>query len=566
MLLSKLVGERIKENPADVQIESHALLLRAGFIKQVGNGIFTLAMPAKLIVNNIENIIREEMNKVGGQEVLFPVVLPRELLEESGRYSSIGAELVRLKDRNDKGLVLAMTHEEAAVQLCKNSVSSYKQLPFMIYQIQTKFRDEGRPRGGLIRVREFTMKDAYSFHNTQKDLEAYYDRVYRAYENIFNRVGLTGFAVVKSDSGMMGGDIAHEFMSLTEVGEDEIVMCESCGYKANMEIAPAVHNYPKNAGNEQLKEVFTGEWKEIAEICKGLNVTEQQTCKAVIFAVKGGDETIIAFSRGDREISEAKLKKVVKRDIVPWTGEDDGIVAGNVGPVNLNAKKCIVVFDNSLIGASGLVCGANKNEYHLSGLDIKRDVNPKEFFDIAKAKAGQPCSCGGALEVKRAIEIGNIFQLGVKYTKSMDMTVLDDKGQLQHPIMGCYGIGVGRALASVAQLSRDAKGLIWPVSIAPWKVHICALRTDDKLVCKKANDFYKKLNKAGVPAILDDRDASAGVKFADADLMGMPVRVVISPKSLAADEVEITLRAGGESKRVAFKTAVKEIKGLLGKF
>ncbi|KAI4453162.1 mitochondrial ribosome protein l39/prolyl-trna ligase family member [Holotrichia oblita] len=505
------------------------------------------------------------MNNVDGQEVLFPVVLPRELLEESGRYLSIGSELVRLKDRNEKGLVLAMTHEEAAVQLCKNSVSSYKQLPFMIYQIQTKFRDEARPRGGLIRVREFTMKDGYSFHNTQHDLEAYYERVYAAYERIFSRIGLKDFVSVKSDTGMMGGDIAHEFMSLTEVGEDEIVLCAKCGYRSNMEIAPAKHNYKNDKSGAPLKEIFTGELKEIGQICQGLKIKEEQTCKAVIFAVKGGDETVIAFARGDCEISEAKLKKVVKKDIVPWTGQDESIAAGNVGPVNLNVKKCTVVFDNSLTGASGLVCGANKSGYHLSGLDIERDVKVKEFFDIAKAKQGQQCSCGGTLKVERAIEIGNIFQLGVKYTKSMEMTVLDDNGKLQYPIMGCYGIGVGRALASVAQQSRDSKGLIWPAPIAPWKVHICALRTDDKVVSKKAHDLHDKLEKAGIPTLFDDRDASAGVKFADADLMGMPIRVVVSPKSLAADEIEISLRANGESKKTACKNAVKEIKATLKK-
>ena len=566
MLLSKLVGERIRENLSDIKIESQMLLLRAGFIKQVANGIYTLAAPANNIVKNIENIIREEMNGVDGQEVLFPVVLPRELLDESGRYNSIGSELVRFKDRNDKDYILAMTHEEAAVHFVKNAVQSYKQLPFMIYQIQTKFRDEGRPRGGLIRVREFTMKDGYSFHNSQQDLERYYDEVLEAYNRIFRRIGLKDFVVIKSDTGMMGGSVAHEFMLLTHVGEDEILLCDNCDYKANMEVAPESFMDTKIDKIESLSEVYTGTAKEILEICKLLKISPSETCKAVVFAVKGEKGCIIAFTRGDMEINEAKLKKVVGKNIVPWDGNDDDLVAGNIGPVNLKVKDAKIVFDNSLKNASNLICGANKKDYHLKGLSISRDLDCKDFYDISKARDGQSCHVckKGKLDIKKGIEVGNIFQLGIKYTKGMSMSIIDDKGNLFYPIMGCYGIGVGRSLAAVAQESRDEKGLIWPMSIAPWKVHICALRLDEQDVSKKTYELYAKLKKENIGVLLDDRmEASAGVKFADADLMGMPIRLVISPKSLATNEVEIVLRDGSMVEKVPFDKAVATIKKLI---
>lgn len=570
MLLSKLVGDRVKETPADVKILSHALLVRAGYIKPVANGIYSLTSPAQLMSVNIENIIRDEMNKIDGQEVKFPVVMPKEMWEASGRYYSIGSEMVRFKDRGGKDMLLGMTHEEAAVHLVKNTVSSYTQLPFMIYQIQTKFRDEPRCRGGLIRVREFTMKDAYSFHMTQADLEDYYYKCLEAYNNIFRRIGLKKFIAVKADSGMMGGNVSHEFMLLTEVGEDTLVLCDECGYKSNMEVATSVRDAVDFGKREEMKEVFTGDAKEIDAVAKCLNVPAEKTMKAVVFAVKGEDTTVVVFIRGDLEVNEAKLKKVIRKNIVAWdkeTSDESGIVSGNIGPVGLKLKNGVVIFDKSLDGAYNLVAGANKDGYHFTGVDAKRDAGATEFFDVAKVKAGEKCPvCGKPLHLENGIEIGNIFQLGTKYTETMGMTVLNEKGEAVTPIMGCYGIGVGRAIASVAQESNDEKGLILPISIAPYKVHITALRYDDQTVKAAADKLYADLTAKGISVLLDDRTGvSNGVKFADADLMGMPLRVVVSPRSVSGGETEVVVRRTREAEKFANDVLVSGIEELIAK-
>ncbi|MBD5086197.1 MAG: proline--tRNA ligase [Clostridiales bacterium] len=564
MLLSKLVCERTKEAPQDAKIKSHILLSRAGFIKQVAVGIYSMTMPCQKMSGKIQKIIREEMDALDGQEVLFPVVMPREIWELSDRYNTIGSEMVRFKDRNNRDMLLGMTHEEAAVHLANHIVSSYAQLPMMIYQIQTKFRDEARSRGGLIRVREFTMKDAYSFHESKEDLEKYYYRVFDAYYRIFKRIGLKRFIDIKSDSGMMGGSIAHEFMLLTEVGEDSIVLCNDCDYRANMEVAECTLDTPA-VGEEPLQLINTGNDKTIDEVCARLNSPKETSCKAVVFAVKGNsEEVVIAFVRGDLEVNEAKLKKVLAKDIVPYDGGVSDVVAcGNIGPYNLD-KSIIAVYDKSLEGVGSLVIGANKPEYHYTGFNFKRDMKDATFHDIAKVKEGAKCPvCGGALRIENGIEIGNIFQLGTKYTKSMDMTVHGADGGEFNPIMGCYGIGVGRAIASIAQEASDDKGLVLPMSVAPWQVHICPLRLDDKNVEEKAYGLYEDLKKQGVEVLFDDRSVGAGVKFNDADLMGMPIRVVVSPKSLATGEVEISVRASGECKKVAYGDAIASIKSII---
>ncbi|MGN0789122.1 MAG: proline--tRNA ligase, partial [Christensenellales bacterium] len=483
MLLSKLVCERTKEAPQDAKILSHILLVRAGFIKQVAGGIFTMTTPCQKMSRKIQDIIRQEMDAIEGQEVLFPVVMPREMWESSGRYNSIGSEMVRFKDRCDRDMLLGMTHEEAAVHLANHIVDSYTQLPMMIYQIQTKFRDEARSRGGLIRVREFTMKDAYSFHATQEDLEQYYQRVYDAYYRIFRRIGLKNFIDFKSDTGMMGGSVAHEYMLLTDAGEDSLVLCNHCDYRANMEVAESVletADYPQLP----LEEVFTGDDKTIDDVCNRLGVDSKQTAKAVVYAVKGdSDKVIIAFVRGDLEVNEAKLKKVLRQDVVAYEGGVSAdVVCGNIGPYGLS-DKITVVYDTSLRGTHGLVVGANKPQYHYVGFDMAREMGDVEFHDIHKVKAGDKCPiCGGDLRIENGIEIGNIFQLGTKYTKAMGMTVHGADGESFNPIMGCYGIGVGRAIASIAQESNDDRGLILPMSVAPWQVHICALRMDNEEV------------------------------------------------------------------------------------
>ncbi len=563
MLISKLVCERTKETPADITIRSHGYLVRAGYIKPVTTGIYTLSMPAKRIVEKIQNIIRQEMDAVEGQEVLFPVTMPAELWQESGRYSSIGEEMGRFKDRNQRDMVLGMTHEEAAVHLARNWISSYNQLPCMIYQMQTKFRDEARPRAGLIRVREFTMKDAYSFHETQADLLKYYDRVYKAYERIFARIGMKKVIAVKSDTGMMGGSEAHEFMLLTPIGEDTLAICPHCGYKANMEVADGALDKTDYIPCGAAAEVYTGNAKEIAEVCKYLDIPPERTIKAVSFAIKGdGNRGVLVFLRGDLEVNEAKLKRVIKANIVPNDLKDSAqLVAGNIGPAGLDLKNTVIVYDRSIKGAKGMVTGANKADYHIKDFDVARDIKVKEFFDVAKVKEGAAClKCGAPLALENGIEVGNIFQLGTKYTAAMGMSVSGRDGKAFTPIMGCYGIGVGRALASVAEELSDDKGLVFPVQVAPWHVYLAALRTDDLEVKKTADKLYKELTRAGVETLYDDRPVSPGVKFADSELMGIPYRVVISPRGLESGQAEVVNRETGGKEFIPAGEIVRTMK------
>lgn len=567
MLMSKLVGERVKDTPSDITIKSHAMMMRGGYLKPVANGIYTLLPPTQRISLKIQKIIREEMDRIDGQEVLFPVVMPKELWEESGRYYSIGNEMVRFQDRNDKWNCLGMTHEEAAVHLARNTVSSYQQLPFMIYQIQTKFRDEKRARGGLIRVREFTMKDAYSFHTSQEDLEKYYERAYDAYFRIYKRIGMRNVIAVKSDSGMMGGNISHEYMLLTPIGEDTIAICPECGYKANMEVADSIPDKVDYGTDIPLEEVYTGDAKEIGEVCELLNIKPYQTLKAVSFAIKGdGERSCLVFIRGDKEVNEAKLKKVIKAEIAPNDLSTSELVAGNIGAYGLKLDgKTTVVFDRSVEGAYNLVTGANKPEYHLKGLNVARDLDVKEFVDVAKVCDGETCPvCGkGKLNLSNGIEVGNIFQLGTKYTEKMGMTVLDDNGEKIVPIMGCYGIGVGRAIASIAEENCDDKGIVWPMPIAPWQVYLAPIRIDDESVRKEADTLYDLLQKQGVEVLYDDRNASPGFKFADHELLGVPLRIVVSPRSLANGEAEIVDRKGTFKEMVKLENVSEFVKNYI---
>lgn len=564
MNISKLLGERIKETPNSAMVKSHAYLLRAGYIKQVGAGIFTLLPPAQRVSLKIQEIIRDEMNKVGGQEVLFPVVMPREIWDASGRYSSIGEEMVRFKDRNNHDMLLGMTHEEAAVHACMKTIKSYSQLPLMIYQIQTKFRDEARPRAGLIRVREFTMKDAYSFHEDQTDLDLYYNEVYKAYERIYRRIGMENFIAVAGDSGMMGGKISHEFMLLTDIGEDSIAICPKCGYKANMEVASSVPVKNEKKETPKAEEVYTGINKTINEVCNQLGVDAKHTCKAVCYAVKGDENRIvIAFIRGDKEVNECKLGRIVKGEVAIKDLTNSGLVSGNIGPIGLNVKNAEIVFDKSLEDLSGCVVGANKNEFHIKNVVFGRDVMPSVYYDFAKVQDGDICTCcGSPLTINRGIEIGNIFQLGTKYTKSMDFKVHMRDGKFGYPIMGCYGIGVGRSLASVAEEQADDKGLVWPMTIAPWHVYVCPIKYEQEDVKTATDKLVKKLETNGVEVLLDDRSVNPGIKFADSELMGIPLRVVVSPKSLQAGMLELTCRKSGDTKMISLQgadTTIREI-------
>ena len=544
MKFEKLVGERFKERPSDCVIDSHAIMIRGGYMKYVGNGIYSSLLPLKRITRKIEQIIREEMDGIDGQEVQFPVVMPASLWQESGRYESIGSELVRFNDRNKNPLVLGMTHEEAAVQLVRDYAQSYSKYPFMVYQIQTKFRDEARPRGGLIRVREFTMKDAYSFHTSQSDLGDYYDRCHHAYERIFTRVGIPEVISVASDSGMMGGNISHEFMLITPIGEDSIVICRGCGYKANMEAADSVVYDERDTVSNKITLVHTPNIHTIEEVCGFFNITKEKSCKAVAYQKNSDDSYIVVLIRGDLEVNETKLTNHLGFDIHAATIVDEcELAAGYIGPYLLNSNYT-VLYDKSLENSNNLVCGGNVMEYHYTGLDIQRDIGNVMYHDFVKIQDGGICPCCGkeSISISRGVEVGNIFQLGTKYTKSMNMTYIDKEGTTQYPIMGCYGIGIGRLAASVCEVHHDDFGPIWPMAIAPWQVHICAVRSDDNAVKKCADNLYEELLSSGIEVIYDDRAVSAGVMFSDADLLGVPLRIIVSPRNLKENCCEIVSR------------------------
>ena len=561
MKLEKLVGERFKEKPSDCIVESHALMVRGGYMKNVANGIFSSYMPLKRVTRKIEQIIREEMDAIDGQEVQFPVVMPASIWQESGRYESIGKEMARFNDRFDSPLVLGMTHEEAAVQLVRDYAQTYTKYPFMVYQIQTKFRDEARPRAGLIRVREFTMKDAYSFHTSYEDLEEYYDKCHKAYERIYARAGLPEVISVASDSGMMGGSISHEFMLLTSIGEDSIAICNECDFRANMEAAECIIHNERNEVSEELTLVHTPNIHTIEEVCEFLHCDEKTSCKAVVYQRNSDDHYIILFIRGDLEVNETKLTNHLGYDIHPAIiTEESRLNAGYIGPVNL-PDNITVLYDRSLEGMNNLSCGANVEEHHYTGLDMTRDVEGAEYHDFAKIQEGGICPiCGKpSISVSRGIEVGNIFQLGTKYTKSMNMTYIDSNGETQYPIMGCYGIGVGRLAASICEAHHDEYGPIWPLSVAPWQVHICAVRADDPEIKAFADKLYEELQNKGVEVIYDDRKVSAGVMFSDADLLGVPFRVIVSPRNMKQNMVEIVSRDKSLSASASIDTAVDEV-------
>ncbi len=559
MKVRNLISKRYKETPADCQIASQALMMRGGYIKPVGNGIFTLFPVTKRITSKIRNIIREEKEKIGGQEVMFPVAMPASIWRESGRYDAIGSELLRFQDRSGADMVLGMTHEEAAVHFVRDVADSYTQYPFMIYQIQTKFRDEPRCRGGLIRVREFTMKDAYSFHTSQEDLEKYYMECYEAYNRIFARAGVGEVVAVASDSGMMGGKVSHEYMLLTAVGEDTIVLCHDCDYRANMEAAPCI---VENEAGEiaELEKVATPDIKTIDDLAAFLKIKPSQTCKAVVYQENLTDKYVVAFLRGDLDINETKLRNHIKAEIhAAEITPECGLCAGFIGPKGLPADVK-VVFDASLKGVNWFATGANETDMHYVGFNIEREVGDVEYVDVAKAYDGGICPiCGKpSIYTSRGIEVGNIFQLGTKYTESMDMTYVAADGTLKHPIMGCYGIGVGRLAASVCEAHRDNYGPIWPISIAPWHVQICSLRIDNPEVAAVSQKIYDELNKRGVEVLWDDREkVSPGFMFSDADLFGVPVRVVVSPKGLKNGTIEISARDKSMQEKKSVDEAVE---------
>ena len=564
MRLSRLVGHRYKERPGEAVLDSHAFLLRGAYARQVANGIYSLLPPGLRVARKIEQIIREEMNRIDGQEVLMPVVMPRELWEESGRYQAVGSELLRFRDRTGHDMVLGMTHEEAVVHLCRHEISSYAQMPFMVYQIQTKFRDEPRSRGGLIRVREFTMKDAYSFHTSQQDLEQYYMQCYRAYQRIFARAGIPEVVAVLSDTGMMGGKVAHEFILLTDAGEDTIVTCPKCGYLANQEVATGrVQGYP--AEPLPLEKVHTPDKKTIEEVAAFLGVEPRQTAKVVFYETDEHGKLVVLLIRGDIEVNEMKLAKIIRAVPVPADEAKitaAGSVAGFASPMSLDPKRCRIVVDKTIAESNNLVTGANETDYHYKNFNLSRDLPGVETVDVGQVREGDGCpQCSGTLTLSRGVEVGNIFQLGTKYSEAMGMTYDDEAGAVKVPIMGCYGIGVGRLVSSIMEVRRDEYGPKWPMSVAPWQVHLNALRFNVEEVKTTAEALYTELQAADIDVVFDDRDERPGVQFADADLLGVPVRLIVSERNLKNNQIEFKRRDTGESGTIPLEGAVQTVRG-----
>lgn len=563
MRLSQMVGSRYKERPAEAMLDSHAFLLRGGYARQVANGIYSLLPPGLRVIRKIEQIVREEMDRIDGQEVLMPVVLPRELWDESGRYTAVGAELLRFADRTGHDMLLAMTHEEAVVALCRNEVNSHAQLPFMVYQIQTKFRDEPRSRGGLIRVREFTMKDAYSFHTSVEDLDAYYKRCYVAYGRIFARAGLPDVVAVESDTGMMGGKVAHEFELLCDAGEDTIVVCDSCSFRANTEVAGARFSAHPEAPLP-LEKVHTPGLKTIEEVAGFLGVEPRQTAKVVFYEQDCDGKLVVLVIRGDLEANEAKLSKIIQAVPVPASEAKIaacGAVAGFASAMGLDANKCRAIVDESIAGSNNFVCGANEVDYHFKNFNLERDLPGVTPVDVATATDGAGCPvCEGTLRLRRGIEVGNIFQLGTKYSQAMGMTYTDASGKACVPIMGCYGIGIGRLMGSAMETHRDAYGPKWPMSIAPWQVHLNSLKRSKPAVAECADRLYDELTAAGIEVLYDDRDATPGVQFADADLLGVPIRLIVSERNLGAGAVEFKRRDTGETGTMPLADVITTVK------
>jgi len=545
MRMSRAFSTSLREDPSEAEIASHKLLLRAGFIRQLGAGIFSYLPLARRAMTRIENIMREEIDRIDGQELTMPVVHPADVWQETGRWSQIGDEMARFKDRTGHDMVLAMTHEEVVTDLARREIQSYRQLPQLIYHIQTKFRDDPRPRAGLIRVREFTMLDSYSLDRDWEGLDAQYQAHYQAYFRIFNRCGLPVRAV-GSDTGMMGGKEAHEYMYLTPVGEDTLMFCDSCDYAANRQIADFAKPKPGDEALKTLEKVATPGVSTIADLADFLDISPAQTAKAVFFAAeRDQEEALLVFAvlRGDMVLNETKLTNALAahrtkgiKNLRPATDEEItavGAVPGFASPIGISAENVLVVVDDLIPHTKNLVAGANEVDFHLRNTNIGRDYEANIVADLSMAEDGSPCpQCDGHLQAQRGVEVGNIFKLGTRYTDALGASFLDQDGKPQPIIMGSYGIGVGRLLACVAEEYHDDHGLILPVTVAPYPIHLVVLPSKDGIAEAEADQLYQALCEAGLEPLYDDRDERAGVKFNDADLIGLPLRITVSSRSL----------------------------------
>jgi prolyl-tRNA synthetase len=562
MRLSRLFFNTLRDDPADVDMPSARLLLRAGYLRQLGTGIFSLLPLGFRVQQRIEQIVREEIDAIGGQEMEMPVVHPASLWRASGRYDKIGPEMARFTDRSGRDLVLAMTHEEVVADLVRDLVNSYRQLPLIVYHFQTKFRDEPRARGGLIRVREFVMKDSYSIDADQAGLDASYQAHREAYERIFARLGLD-VVVVGSDVGIMGGSGAHEFMVLNPHGEDKLVLCDDCGYAANLQVASLAVDPPAGEEPMTVEEIATPGTDTIASLAALLDVPASRTAKAAFF-VTGDGRLVTAVVRGDFDVNETKLINAVKAigGLRPATADEiraAGMEPGYGSPVG--AHDTLVVMDSLAARSPNLVAGANRPGFHMRNVNADRDVKADVVADIANAREGDPCpQCGAPVRLANGIEVGNIFKLGTDFTEALGATFLAEDGSRRHPIMGSYGIGLGRALACVVEAHHDEKGITWPISVAPYQVHLVTLgAARDARVAEESEALYRRLTDAGVDVLFDDRDESPGVKFTDAELLGMPTIATVSTRSLAAGGVEISERAIGDRRVVPLDDFVAEL-------
>jgi len=547
MRFSRVFGKTLRQAPAEAESVSHQLLLRAGMIAQEAAGIYSYLPLGWRALRKIETIVRDEMDKAGGQEVMLPVLQPLELWQQSGRDVSFGKSLFTLTDRKEHMLALGPTHEEVIADLARRHVQSYRDLPLMPYQIQTKLRDEPRPRGGLLRVREFIMKDLYSLDADEAGLHESYQKMCQAYKNIYARLSLPAL-MIEADSGAIGGKDSHEFMILTEDGEDEVIHCSNCGYAANGEKAQFTKTGTDAESLLPLEEIATPATRTIEEVAGFLGVPSSQTLKAVFYYADR--ELVFVVIRGDLEVNETKLRNNLKCSDLRMATEEEvgeaGLVAGFASPVGLRGTK--VVADDSITLGSNFVVGANKPGYHFRNANFPRDFQVDLTADIALARAGDSCpKCRGRLSLSRGIEVGHVFKLGTFISERFGASFLDNDGRSRPIVMGSYGIGLGRLLAAIVEQSHDDKGIVWPLSVAPYQVHLCPLSLDKPAVAPTAERLYQELQKEGIEVLFDDRDDSPGIKFNDADLLGMPLRLTLSPRTLQSQSVEAKWRTEKET-------------------
>ena len=569
MLATKLYAPTLREVPSDADVVSQQLMLRAGFMRKTANGLYSFLPLGWRSIKKIEAIVREEMDRASAQEIMMPILQPAEIWKESGRWNAYGAEMMRINDRHDNEFCLGPTHEEMITTLVKNEINSYRQLPVNLYQIQSKFRDERRPRYGLMRSREFIMKDAYSFDVDEAGLEESYKSMYDAYTRIFNRCGLT-FRPVEADSGAIGGSGTHEFMAIAEAGEADIVYCTKCDYAANIEIGkPGIMKQEEEALQE-LSVVDTPNATSIEAVAEMLNLPLHKTIKAVVFSIDG--KVVLAIVRGDHEVNEVAVQHAVLGSVEPEMAtpeelEKVGLTAGFISPVGLQqTEEFAIVVDESVMETYNVCGGANKKDAHYVNINPKRDFNVEDIIvaPIRLITKDDVCpTCGGALEHAKGIEVGQVFKLGTKYSEALQATFLDQNGRPNPMIMGCYGIGVSRTLAAAIEQYHDENGIIWPRSIAPFEAVIVPINAKDDALMSTSQTIYSALQDAGVDVLLDDRKDRAGVKFKDADLIGYPLRITVSKNTLENNEVEIQIRKTGEALPCAIDSVATKVTELL---